>query len=415
MTDDRARQSTDERSRQSTHGRRRESDEPDRQPTDGGLTVLLLDADRYPENPYMSLVAGALEDRGVAVRSPALPLVFPLTRMARRHPDADVLAVDWVYDYYTIDDTDFAPLNRLATWLRGATLLVDLLVVSLLSVAVVWTVHNERHHEGRYPLLERAVNETLFAVADAVTVKCRAAADRIADAYAVPSAAELHAVPDGSYVSAYENLTSRAAARADLGIDPDAFVYLFFGLVRPYKGVTDLIAAFDRLSAPDAELWVVGSPGSDAIADEVRTLAAGSSDVETVLEFVPEDRVQVYLNAADVLALPYRRILNSGSAHLGTSFGLPVVAPAMGCLPSSLAPANDLLYDPEAPDGLEDALRRAFEHPDLAGVGDANYRHAVANDWTATATALVGVYRQALGRSAAAAGLDPVADAGRDG
>ncbi|WP_254838761.1 glycosyltransferase [Natronomonas marina] len=376
--------------------------------TDEDLTAVLVDADRYPENPYMSLVAGALESRGVTVLSPSLPLFFPLTRNALRYPEADVLCIDWVYDYYNVSDTGSDALDRAATWVRAATLLVDLLAVSLLSVAVVRTVHNERHHEGKYPRTERVVNETVFAVADAVTVKCRAAAERIAAAYTVPSAAELHVVPDGSYVSAYENDVSPATAREELSISEGAFVYLFFGLVREYKGIPELLAAFGELDVPDAELWVVGSPKSDALGGEIDALAAGTGNVRTVLEFVPDERIQYYLNAADVLVLPYRDVLNSGSAHLGCTFGLPVVAPAMGCLPAALSAANDdLLYDPGAPDGLRRALRRAHEHPDLEGVGRANYRHAVANDWPETAERLVAVYRQALERSSAVGAAEP--------
>jgi glycosyltransferase involved in cell wall biosynthesis len=366
--------------------------------TDEPLTALLLDADRYPENPYMSLFARALEEQGVRVLSPSLPLFFPLTRSALRNPAADVLCVDWPYDYYIVGDTGVAALDTVATVLRAVTFVVDLLLVSLLPPAVVRTVHNVRHHEAKYPRTERVVNEVLFAAADAVTVKCEAAADRIAAAYTVPSAAELHVVPDGSYVDAYENRVSTATAREALDIPADTLVYLFFGLVRPYKGVPELVAAFAALEAPDAELWVVGSPGSDALAAEVDALAAEVPGVRTVFEFVPDERIQYYMNAADVLVLPYRDILNSGSAHLGCSFGLPVVAPALGCLPATLSPANDLLYDPETAGGLRRALQRAREHPDLAGVGRANYRYAVAEDWPTTAAAVVDVYRHALGR-----------------
>ena len=89
--------------------------------TDEPLTALLLDADRYPENPYMSLFARALEEQGVRVLSPSLPLFFPLTRSALRNPAADVLCVDWPYDYYIVGDTGVAALDTVATVLRAVT------------------------------------------------------------------------------------------------------------------------------------------------------------------------------------------------------------------------------------------------------------------------------------------------------
>ncbi|MFO7927213.1 MAG: glycosyltransferase [Halobacteriota archaeon] len=362
------------------------------------LTVLLMDGDRYPENPYMSLSIGALRDLGVDVRTPELPLLFPLTRTAIRHGDADVMQLDWVYDYYTIGLTGNEQIDRVATMLRAATMLLDLIVVSLLPIAVVWTVHNERHHEEKYRRTERVVNELLFFVADAVSVKCHAAIEMLSSMYTFADSADFAVVPDGNFIPAYENEVSRETARAELSIPNDAFVCLFFGLVREYKGIPELIEAFVELDAPDTELWIVGNPHTDELQRELEALSFGIEDIETVFEFVPDNRVQYYMNAADVLALPYRNILNSGSAHLGLSYGTPVVAPAIGCLPETL-PSGNFLYDPDDPDGLKTALDRAREHLDLESIARSNYEHAVEQDWETAAARLTEVYRLALDRS----------------
>ncbi|WP_123621922.1 glycosyltransferase family 4 protein [Halorubrum sp. CSM-61] len=365
--------------------------------TDDDLTLLLMSGSWYPENAYMTLLADALREAGVDVRMPSLPLFFPLTRAALANPDADAMQIDWIYDYYVTTGTGFGPANALVSFLRAAAFLIDVALVSLLGVGVVRTVHNERHHEGLYPHTERIVNECVFAVADAITVKCGAAADAIAAAYRVPEADEIAVVPDGSFVAAYENDVSREAARRDLGIDDDAFVVLFFGLIREYKGVPDLVEAFAALDAPDAELWLVGNPHDDRTEAQVAALARSDPRIETRLEFVPDERIQYYLNAADVLALPYRRILNSGTAHLGLSYGRPVIAPAIGCLPETVPPENEFLYDPSDDDGLAEALRRASDHPDLESIGRANRRHARSQSWARAAEALTEVYREAAG------------------
>ena len=366
--------------------------------TDGDdLTLLLMSGSWYPENAYMTLLAEALRETGVDVRTPSLPLFFPLTRAVRGNRDADAMQLDWIYDYYVTTGTGFGPANALLSFLRAAAFLVDVAVVSLLGVGVVRTVHNERHHEGLYPRTERIVNECVFAVADAITVKCGAAADAVAAAYRVPEADEMDVVPDGSFVAAYENDVSREAARRDLGIDDDAFVVLFFGLIREYKGVPDLVEAFAALDAPDAELWLVGNPHDDRIEAEVAALARSDPRIETRLEFVPDERIQYFLNAADALALPYRRILNSGTAHLGLSYGRPVVAPAIGCLPETVPLENEFLYDPSDADGLAEALRRAYDHPDLESVGRANHRQARTQRWARTASTLTDIYRDAAG------------------
>ncbi|WP_435092688.1 glycosyltransferase family 4 protein [Halorubrum sp. N11] len=362
--------------------------------TDGDdFTLLLMSGSWYPENAYMTLLADALRETGVEVRTPPLPLFFPLTRAVLANRDADAMQLDWIYDYYVTTGTGFGPANALVSFLRAAAFLVDVALVSLLGVGIVRTVHNERHHEGLYPRTERIVNECVFAVADAITVKCSAAADAVAAAYRVPTADEMAVIPDGNFVPAYENDVSREAARRDLGIDDDAFVVLFFGLIREYKGVPDLVEAFADLDASDAELWLVGNPHDDRIEAQVTALARSDPRIETRLEFVPDERIQYFLNAADVLALPYRRILNSGTAHLGLSYGRPVVAPAIGCLPETVPPENEFLYDPADDDGLADALRRAYDHPDLESIGRANHRHARSQNWVQAAEALTSVYR----------------------
>lgn len=364
-----------------------------------GLSVLLMSGSWYEDNAYMRLLSNALREHGVDVRAPDLLLFFPLTRTVLRNRDADVMQVDWIYDYYATDDLDSQRVNDWVSFLRATAFLLDLLVVSLFSVRIVRTVHNVRSHDEIYPRTERIVNEVVFWVADAVTVKCAAAADEIAAAYHVPEAENLAVVPDGNYIESYDNDVSRETARTDLDIEEEAFVFLFFGRIRAYKGVTELIKAFEALEYPDAELWVVGSPYTDEIEAQITSLADADPRIETRFSFVPDDRIQFYLNAADVLVLPYRKILNSGSAHLGLSFGTPVVAPKIGCLPETLPPENDFLYDPDVDYGLSRALRHAYESPDLDSIGRANIRRARTLNWDRTCELLLDVYQESEGQS----------------
>jgi glycosyltransferase involved in cell wall biosynthesis len=62
------------------------------------------------------------------------------------------------------------------------------------------------------------------------------------------------------------------------------------------------------------------------------------------------------MNAADVLVLPYQDILNSGSVYLGLSFGIPIIAPEIGCIPSTMPQTTKLLYDLDG-ENLKDKLR----------------------------------------------------------
>jgi glycosyltransferase involved in cell wall biosynthesis len=102
------------------------------------------------------------------------------------------------------------------------------------------------------------------------------------------------------------------------------------------------------------------------------------------------------MNAADVFILPYRDILNSGSVHLGISFGLPIVAPQLGCIPEVLAPENEFLYDPAESDGLIKAIKSALNHQSLDDIGEANFRRAKKQNWDRTAERLIDVYNSTI-------------------
>ena len=80
------------------------------------------------------------------------------------------------------------------------------------------------------------------------------------------------------------------------------------------------------------------------------------------IKFIPDEEVQVFFHAADVVILPYRAVLTSGSAILAISFGKPVVAPALGLITDLIRDGEDgLLYDPDEPGGLLRAMRRFLD------------------------------------------------------
>ena len=161
-------------------------------------------------------------------------------------------------------------------------------------------------------------------------------------------------IPHGHYRGAYPDTMSRAEARQRLGLPPDARVVAFVGWVRAYKGVAELVEAFSGVDAPAARLVIAGQAVDDAYAERIARLAAADPRVRLDLGFVPDDELQVYLRAADVVATPFLEILTSGSVLLAMSFGRAVIAPRRGCVAETLDDAGGLLYDPDDPAGLKE-------------------------------------------------------------
>jgi glycosyltransferase involved in cell wall biosynthesis len=117
---------------------------------------------------------------------------------------------------------------------------------------------------------------------------------------------------------------------------PDVINVLFFGLIRPYKGLEDLIAALgalDRGQAARYWLTIVGETWEgcvDPVVLAARSPFAGR--ITIINRFVHDEEVAGFFAGADAVALPYRRSSGSGALQIAMSFGLPVIVTAVGGL-----------------------------------------------------------------------------------
>jgi D-inositol-3-phosphate glycosyltransferase len=125
-------------------------------------------------------------------------------------------------------------------------------------------------------------------------------------------------------------------ARRRLGIKGGERTILFFGAIAPYKGLDLLVEAFQQIAAQnvDYRLIVAGMPkgGCEEYLAKIREEMSriGEGRVVQKIEYIPDDEVELYFKAADVLVLPYRQIFQSGIFFLSYSFGLPVIAADVG-------------------------------------------------------------------------------------
>jgi glycosyltransferase involved in cell wall biosynthesis len=130
-------------------------------------------------------------------------------------------------------------------------------------------------------------------------------------------------------------------------------VILSFGLLRPYKGIENLLAAFRRLRG--AELWIVGNPRMDV--EPLRKLAAEAPGrVRIVSRFVEDAEIPAIFRRADLLALPYLDAEHSGVLYTGLAFGKPLVLSAVGGFPEVAEAGAARLVPPGDIDALAAAL-----------------------------------------------------------
>ncbi|MDH7489589.1 MAG: glycosyltransferase [Anaerolineae bacterium] len=313
---------------------------------DRGLRVVLVST--VTMNPYVELLRRALDDiPGVRAES-ARNLTPAWAWRHRRH--VDVIHLHWV-------ELQIASPSRGRALKKFVRLVAAVALARLEGITFVYTVHNLAHHEGRHARLNRWANRCVFALADAVHVHDEGVAMQLATLYGRRRG--VYVVPHGNYIGAYPVSGTREEARQRLGLLPHHKVFLFLGQIRPYKGVEQLIAAFRRLEGEDYILLIAGNPQDADYAARVAAAAQGDSRIHLRLGYVPDEELHRYLLAADVDVLPYREVTTSGAALLAFSFGLPIVAPRIGCFPALVEGNRGVLYEADDPRGLAEALSRA--------------------------------------------------------
>ena len=199
-------------------------------------------------------------------------------------------------------------------------------------------------------------------------------------------------------------LQDRAAARRQLGVGDDVTAVLFFGLIRPYKGVEVLLDAVQLLpeKAPLAVL-LAGEPWGEAraaLAERLRVPAVARR-VRAHLGWVAEEEVAWWAAAADAAVLPYRRATGSAVAALMLGYGLPLVASRVGGLADVVEDGgNGLLVPPDDPPALAAALQHLLDGAVRARLAAGARASAARWSWASYAAALENVVRAALTRAA---------------
>lgn len=136
---------------------------------------------------------------------------------------------------------------------------------------------------------------------------------------------------------------------------------LFFGIVRPYKGLDLLLRALAR--TPDVRLTVAGEFWGGLEETEALIAELGLADrVDVRPGYVAADDVPDLFAQADALVLPYRSATASQNVWLGHEHGVPVIATRVGALADNVTDGVDgLLVEPGSVDALTDALKRFYE------------------------------------------------------
>ena len=327
--------------------------------------------------PRLAVFRGTTGGRSRFRRGAAyiVSLVRLLSRIRKARPDV----VHWQFTELPVAD------------------LLAMVAIRTLRIPQVYTAHEllpwtaSRHH--------RRVFSWLYGLVDAVIVHSDDQKAEVIRRFGVDPS-KVHVAPLGGYSLFTSPSLPQSEARARLGVSKHVPVALFFGTIRPSKGLEVLIKAWALVAKtmPDALLLVVGKPykGLDTRTTTSLISELGvATSVATRFEHVDPVDANAYYRAADVVVLPYHAIGTSGVLRYAYDSARAVIATSVGEHGAHVIEGTTgHLVPPGEPGVLAEALSASLaDRTTLAAMGMAARDYAAANmAWLEPARTMLGVY-----------------------
>jgi beta-1,4-mannosyltransferase len=305
--------------------------------------------------------------------------------IALRKWNADVLHFHWIHPY-------LLRKTSIDSIIRSLRFLLEILILKAKGTRIAWTIHNLSNHEGLHPKIEKFFSKAFIRLVDTIFVHGQQAA-RLSGRHFQINNNRFHLIAHPAYCGIYPNSSSRMEARQKISpyfFHENDVVFLFLGRVNPYKGVFELLQAFKSLPQ-GCKLIIAGQPSDSSTHSQIKAATAEDRRFLYFPEAIPESDLHFYFNAADIVVLPFRKILTSGSILLAMSFGKPLVVPDLEVIRETVAEEDVWWFDPGRPDSLKDALKKAAYNwsPEM---GKANLEIAKSLTWEKLAFKTIHFY-----------------------
>ena len=203
---------------------------------------------------------------------------------------------------------------------------------------IVFTVHNVNaaQRDGIDSWWNRFTLKIQYSLADHLFVHTEKMKQELRDQFGISG--KVTVIPFGINNSIPEVGLTPSEAKQQLGLSKRDKTILFFGAIRPYKGLEYLAGAFKKLAGdPSYKLIIAGEPKRDCeeyiqkIQQSLQPEVSRKQVIEQI-RHVGDEEIELYFKAADVLALSYTTVFQSGVLFLAYNFGLPVVASDVGAV-----------------------------------------------------------------------------------
>lgn len=206
------------------------------------------------------------------------------------------------------------------------------IIARLLRISVIYTAHNVLPHdeEEKQAFGMRFSFKMICKWSKAVITHSESNRKALSKLYGLKDN-NMSIIKHGNYLLQARNVKrfENDEARKMLGLDPDDEVVLFFGAVREYKGIMDLLAAKKRLSEKQPKLrLLIAGKATENVKKKIESFIVENHLQKTILfdnRYIELQEFGLYFDACNVVALPYKHSYGSGALQTAMAFSKPII------------------------------------------------------------------------------------------
>jgi glycosyltransferase involved in cell wall biosynthesis len=329
---------------------------------ESGCAVLLYSPhgtlNSYQDLLYREAGSAGIDTRPIALLDPLSPVLLS----SMQHKPV-FFHQHWLKDIYWDAETIAEGELRIDRHLGTVCAMKEL------GVCIIWTLHNLVEHDATelQSTLGAYARAGMARLADHILFHTRGAVDALEEATGVGLASRAMVLPHPLYDDLRENTT--ATLPPELGGDISTQrIWLLTGLLRPYKGMQELLRVWQRVLDAESDhpvhLVIAGHIQDPPVHPLIAAVKARAAGRLTVIPRRLEDgELAALVRRAELVLAPYRQVLTSGTYYLATTFSKPVLAPAKGMFPEVVEHGQSgWLYD-GSEEALEQSLRALMQQP----------------------------------------------------
>jgi len=324
-------------------------------------------------NPYQSLLVKALVSKGVdVVAVPESGFKALLSITYPKNISSGILHLHWLSEHI---------MNhaRIIALIRALLLIGIVICWRVFGGRVIWTVHNISNHESKNIYIERFLSISISWLASLITVFGKSGVLPASRYFFLPPA-KIKVVKHAKY---FGETQFRVPA-----LENDNVNFLFFGLLRPYKGLDLLIESFKEQFGHEHTLTIAGAAKDTVYLEKLSELKLGYENISIQPGWLNSEELIAQIDSCDVVVLPFLEIFMSGSLIAAVSAGRPVIVGDVGLVRDYVDDSVAFFFVPGDKQSLASALSRAARDPDrtirsirMRKRSDELSQDVIADDW----------------------------------